>query len=351
MRFTIDEDIARAETLPAEVYRDPALLARMRERIFARSWQVVGDTTLAQGHVAPCSFLEGTIDEPLVLTRDDGGLHCLSNVCTHRGNLVATEAGASQGLRCRYHGRRFALDGKFLSMPEFEGAVGFPSRADDLPAVRHATFGPLVLAALDPFAPLEDLLAPIRERIGWLPFDRLRPADGRDYDVPAHFALYCDNYLEGFHIPFVHPALVQAIDYASYSTELFAWTSLQIGVAADGEDAFDPLDQGRRIAAYYFFVFPNLMFNFYPWGLSLNIVRPLAVDRTRVTFRSYVLDESRRGQGAGGALDRVELEDEAIVAQVQRGVQSRLYRRGRYSPSREQAVHHFHRLLARFLSE
>jgi len=52
---------------------------------------------------------------------------------------------------------------------------------------------------------------------------------------------------------------------------------------------------------------------------------------------------------AGDALDRVEMEDEAIVQQVQRGVRSRFYRRGRYSPTRERGVHHFHRLVCDFL--
>ena len=56
-------------------------------------------------------------------------------------------------------------------------------------------------------------------------------------------------------------------------------------------------------------------------------------------------DASRLGEGAGASLDRVEAEDEAIVEAVQRGVRSRLYERGRYSPTREQGVHHFHRLL------
>ena len=87
------------------------------------------------------------------------------------------------------------------------------------------------------------------------------------------------------------------------------------------------------------------MLNFYPWGLSLNLVQPQSMGRTRVLFRSYVWDESRLGEGAGSALDRVEAEDEAIVAAVQRGVRSSLYTRGRYSPAREAGVHHFHRLL------
>jgi choline monooxygenase len=105
-----------------------------------------------------------------------------------------------------------------------------------------------------------------------------------------------------------------------------------------------------RIAAYYFWLFPATMLNFYPWGLSLNAVRPLGRDRTQVIFRSYVAEPALCEKGAGAALDRVEAEDEAVVEQVALGVKSRLYARGRYSPAREQGVHHFHRLLAEFLA-
>jgi choline monooxygenase len=96
-------------------------------------------------------------------------------------------------------------------------------------------------------------------------------------------------------------------------------------------------------------VFPNLMLNFYPWGLSINVVHPETIDRTRVVFRSYVCDASKLDDGAGGALDRVEAEDEEIVEAVQRGMRSRFYSGGRYSPAREQGVHHFHRLLGEFM--
>jgi choline monooxygenase len=123
--------------------------------------------------------------------------------------------------------------------------------------------------------------------------------------------------------------------------------------AKDSQAAFDlPVsapDHGRRIAAYYAWIFPNLMLNFYPWGLSLNRVVPEAIDRTRIEFRAYVGDEAKLGQGAGGALHDVELEDEAIVEAVQRGVRSRFYRKGRYSPTRERGTHHFHRLLCKFM--
>jgi choline monooxygenase len=302
--------------------------------------------------VLPCTLLDGCLDEPLVLTRDAAGkLHCLSNVCTHRGNLVALDAGEAQGLRCRYHGRRFALDGRFLSMPEFEGTEGFPSPADDLARVPFGRLGRFVFASIDPAMTFDDLVAPVRARAGAM-LDRLAfdPERSRDYDIAANWALYCDNYLEGFHIPFVHAGLSSVVDYGTYVTELSPWGTLQIAQAKEGEDAFDAGDrEGARVAALYFFLFPTTMLNFYPWGVSINLVQPLAVDRTRVSFRTYVRDASRLTRGAGADLHRVELEDEAVVESVQRGVRSRLYRRGRYSPTRETGTHHFHRLLVQML--
>ena len=105
-----------------------------------------------------------------------------------------------------------------------------------------------------------------------------------------------------------------------------------------------------KVAALYLWLFPTTMLNFYPWGLSVNVVKPLSPERTRVTFLSFVRDASLRETGAGGDLDRVEREDEAVVEAVQRGVRSRLAARGRYSPTEEVGVHHFHRLLAATVS-
>jgi choline monooxygenase len=91
------------------------------------------------------------------------------------------------------------------------------------------------------------------------------------------------------------------------------------------------------------------MFNFYPWGISVNVVQPIDRGRSVVSFITYVSDESRFDEGAGNDLHRVELEDEAVVESVQKGIRSRFYSHGRYSPTREQGTHHFHRLIAEFM--
>jgi choline monooxygenase len=93
------------------------------------------------------------------------------------------------------------------------------------------------------------------------------------------------------------------------------------------------------------------MFNFYPWGASINMVKPLSHGKSLVSFLTYVADASRIGEGAGSGLDKVEMEDEAVVESVQRGVRSRFYRHGRYSVTRETGTHHFHRLISEFMNE
>ncbi len=359
--FEIDPQIGRALTPPSDLYREPGVYQLQRERIFARSWQLVpgSERVKAAGHVLPFTLLDGCLDEPLVLTRDRAGeLHCFSNVCTHRGTIVVEGEGHLNSLRCRYHGRRFGLDGCMLSMPEFEGVENFPSPTDDLPVVGLASWGPFAFCSLAPAFSFDDWIAPIRDRVSFLPLETLTPdpATSRDYLIRANWALYCDNYLEEFHIPYIHSTtLGDALDYGNYRTELFDTCNLQVGITRSRAEAFSlppgHPDEGTLIGAYYFWLFPNLMLNFYPWGLSVNVVTPLSHERTRVTFLSYVLDESRRSHGPGADLHRVEMEDEEVVEQVQKGLQSRLYRRGRYSPRREVGTHHFHRLLARFLCD
>jgi choline monooxygenase len=166
--------------------------------------------------------------------------------------------------------------------------------------------------------------------------------------------LYCENYLEGLHIPFVHPTLNNLIDYGTYTTELFRFSNLQLGLAKTGESCFDlpanAPDFSKRVAAFYFFVFPNLMFNFYPWGLSLNVVEPQTPEKTRVRFLTFISDKAKFGN-AFEALHETELEDEAVVESVQKGIKSRFYERGRYSPKRETGAHHFHRLIAEFMTQ
>ena|ERR1700741_4964874 len=356
--FFIDPNIAKAKTIATDYYLDPEYYELSKEKIFARSLQFAGDTDKVKeaGAAYPFILLKNYMDEPLVLTRDkENRLHCLSNVCTHRGNLLVYEPCKLHKVVCKYHGRQFSLQGKFESMPQFKEVENFPAEADHLHELPLFQWGKLLFASLDKGIKPEEFFGDMKKRLEWFPMDQLnfRQDLSKDYSVKANWALYCENYLEGFHIPFVHAGLNAVLDFSEYTTEVFRYSNLQLGIAKEGELSFDlpasSPDHGKNIAAYYFWVFPNMMFNFYPWGLSINHIQPIGISETRVSFYTYVTDESKLNMGAGSGLDSVELEDEEVVENVQKGIRSRFYTYGRYSVTREQGTHHFHSLLAEFI--
>jgi choline monooxygenase len=359
-KFRIDSDISKAETLPATFYKDQRVFDDLKDKVFLKSWQWIGDENLVklQNSVYPFVLLDGFLTEPIVLTKDnDNSMHCLTNVCTHRGNLVAIHSSKSKKLTCGYHGRRFNLKGEFEHMPEFNNAKDFPRPCDNLHKFPLKKWGQFLFAGLNPMFDFQQVIDKMKERVGFLPLEEFSfdSTISKDYLVHAHWALYCDNYLEGFHVPFVHDDLNAVLDYGNYTTEVYEYCSLQIGFTDKATEVFnlpkDHIDYGKGVAAYYYWVFPNMMFNFYPWGLSINIVKPLDLNRTKVSFISYVYDPSKLNKGAATDIEKVEREDEVVVENVQKGVRSAFYKAGRFSPTREKGVHHFHRLLAEFLNK
>lgn len=359
--YSIDPSIRRASTLPADFYLNPGAWEACKTKIFGQQWQFLGDWQhLFKGleNVHPTWVLENYLDEPVLLVRQDEDLRCLSNVCTHRGFLLAQHPARMRKIICQYHGRRFLLDGQFDGMPEFDGAEDFPRPCDHLHQIPLETWHQFAFARLGGELDFAGIRAELESRLGFLPLESFtfRPELSKTYNVQAHWALYCDNYLEGFHIPFVHKSLGGILDYGKYETLCEGQTVLQIGYSNGSGFTFDlpegHPDYGQEITAYYYWVFPNWMLNVYPWGLQVNIVRPIHPKFTKVEFLYYIYNEEIFELMQGGKLaEKTEREDEFVVEAVQRGLQSRFYQSGRFSPRREKGVHHFHQLIAAALAE
>ena len=335
--FEIDPDIKKAKTLSSEFYTDEQYFELSKESVFARAWHFLGHKDEFSG-LRPATILPGFLDEPVLLVKKDETVSCLSNVCTHRGKILVEEPYEAKLIRCGYHGRRFSLDGKFLSMPEFEGVENLPCESDDLEQLALAEKDGFIFASIDPVEHFDAFVDDAFSSFDNFETAGIKLTSKREYEVNANWALYCENYLEGFHIPYVHQALNAVVDYGTYTTDTFRYSSLQTG-----------FDEAGDVVARYLFIFPNLMLNYYPWGVSVNVVRPVSLSKTVVEFYTYVRDESLLDKGAGAGLHGVEMEDEAVVESVQKGIRSRFYSHGRYSPTRETGTHHFHRLIAEFL--
>jgi choline monooxygenase len=340
--------LARAETIPAAWYTDPRFHALDREAVFAATWQHVADV---QQLARPGDHVVADVaDEPIIVVRGrDGALRAFYNVCRHRGGPLALKDGRADMLICKYHGWTYRLDGQLRGVPHFNRVELFDKKDYGLTPVHVAEWEGLVFVCLAKRPPsLAAQLAGIRERIAPTRLGALRFARRVDYEVAANWKVYVDNYLEGYHVPYVHPELFALYDYEHYVTELHGGYSVQVG----------PLTGDRNVytagggAALYYFVFPNLMLNVVPGRLQSNVVIPVAPDRCRVIFRYYYDDvDSAAAQARIEAdvafSDTVQREDAEICARVQRGLASRAYERGRFSVRFEAGVHHFQSLLKR----
>ena len=324
----VDPRIEKAKTIHTDFYLNPKRFEESKEKIFAHTWHLIGDTDQVKdpGWVTPVNLLPEFLEEPLILSRDkSNNIHCLSMFVRTGETSWLKKPCRVNDIRCKYHGRRFSLDGKYLSMPEFKEVEGFPTATDNLHELNLFNWGKWIFTTLHNDLNSPEYFEPMMKRLRWLPLNdfHYRPELSKDYKVEANWALYVENYLEGFHIPFVHAGLNSVIDYSNYTTETYRYSSLQLGVGKADEFIFDlpnsSPDYEKKVAAYYFWVFPNMMFNFYPWGVSINIVKPKTISSCRVRFLTYVWNEDKLRHGVGADLHQVEMEDEDIVQQVQKG--------------------------------
>jgi choline monooxygenase len=358
-QFDPDLPLERAHTIPASWYFDPELYEAERRAVFGNTWQAVGRADQVR---APGSFFTADLaGEPLLVVRDaEGVLRAFANVCRHRAARVMTEEqGQATRLRCRYHGWTYDLAGRLRGTPEFDGVADFCREANGLVPFAVDTWGPLVWVHLGTPAPLGEHLAPLVEGCAGLGLEALRFVARREYDLACNWKVFVDNFLDGgYHVNTVHPGLAGVLDYTRYRTEIRGATSVQISPLRQeasggaGELAFGAVRSGAN--ACYWWLFPNLMLNLYDGVMDTNLVLPTGPQSCRVVFDFYFArtegpEAERFAAESTAVAHQIQLEDEAICAEVQRGLASRSYRTGRFSVRREGAGYHFHRLLARQL--
>lgn len=356
--FPFDPDITRASTIPARCYTDSVFAALEEEKVFGRSWQLVAR---AEQLREPGQYVTAEIGrEAIVIVNDGGTLKGYHNICLHRAGPVASGCGQRQTLQCRYHGWSYRLDGSLLRAPEMEATQGFRPEDFRLLSVQVARWGPLVFACLDLKAPpLAHFLDGIPERAARFQPESMRYVMRKSWTIQCNWKVYVDNYLEGYHIPVVHPGLHKEIDYDQYRVEPHRYWSLQrapLRQAGHGGAERVYVPSAGETEAEYYWLFPNVMLNVYLGQLQTNVVLPRGHDACEVVFEWYSATppDDPTTDAAWSRLvafsDEIQDEDIAICEAVYRNLRSRSYDRGRYSATRENGVHHFHSLLHEFCS-
>jgi choline monooxygenase len=349
-QFDPDLPLDEAWTIPGSWYTDPRVAELERATVWSRTWQLVGRAAQV---ARPGEFVTAEISgEPvLVLRGNDGVLRAFFNVCRHHAAAVMTApCGKVDKLRCPYHGWTYDLTGRLRGVPEFDGVKQFDRDTAGLVPLAVATWESFVFVHLDPDPPpIASYLGEIVEQVAPLGLTSLHFVERREYTLACNWKVFVDNYLDGgYHVPHLHHGLGSILDYKAYTIESFERFCLQSSpIDASGEtDAMTA--STRKGRALYYWVYPNLMLNWYEGYLDTNLVLPLGIDRTKVVFEFYFADPARTedNQRSIAVSERIQDEDHAICESVQRGLGSRAYRAGRLSVRREAGENLFHKLLA-----
>lgn len=326
-------------TLPARLYGCPDAWARERTAVFGRAWLFLGHEAeaAAPGDWIACDVAGHRL---LAVRGRDGALRAFHNVCRHRaGPLVQGASGHCDGeLVCAYHGWRYALDGRLRAATGFGAVEGFDPREFGLFAVRLEVWRGLVFVNPDAeagslgvhVAPLEALLA---ERGLGMPAPALR----RSHDLGCDWKIYAENYLEGYHIGSVHPALAGEMGSAEYRVRVEGDLVVQEAVGVnDGPQA-----------GVWGWLWPNLGINVYRDGAMIERMTPVGAGRTRLDYL-FLNDGGEAALGdALEASDRLTAEDARICEAVQANLSAGAYDAGVLSPRHEAAVAWFQSRIAK----
>jgi choline monooxygenase len=322
-------------TLPAAWYVDPSIWRRERRAVFGREWLFVGHR---QHLASPGDYLACDIAGwPLVVVVDDeGGLRAHHNVCRHRaGPLVHEGRGRVPSLVCRYHGWAYGLDGCLRSARDFGATVDAALTSAAVDEWRGLVFVNLSLDG--PVPPLLEALGTFADECEPYPIEELALTHEAEHELACNWKAYADNYLEGYHIPLVHPGLAKEIDAKRYVVDVderHRWVRHSA-----------PARDGATNTGRWLWRWPNLALNLYPDAMNVERYDPVAPGRTRLRY-SYSFrrpDDHATRDAVVGASAQVTAEDIAICEAVQRNLENGTYDTGWLSPKHEHGLAAFQR--------
>ena len=327
-------------TLSAALYRDPAVFETERRRIFARNWLLFAhESQFAE----PGSYIAQTVaGYPLIAVRgEDGVIRAFHNVCRHRAGPLAKDGAGKcdRALSCLYHGWRYSLDGRLASARDFGPATGFDPRDYALFPLKCETWHGFVFVNLDKDAEaFETTAASLEARMRHLPLDRFRKARVSTHDMRCNWKTYVENYLEGYHIPVLHPSLAASIA-KDYGTELEPPAIFYHATPQDG----------AAVAGLWAWLWPCLGVNVYADGILMERMWPLDYQHTRLDYLYLFTEDASEEDIARQVKQSLVTTDEDIFIceAVQRNLDSGIYETGRLSPRHESGVAWFQHEVAR----
>jgi len=339
-------------------YISETALELERQGIFHDGWVSVGLASAVEKGAALPAYVAGL---PLLITRSrDGELHVFHNVCRHRGlQLVSEPCRGVREISCPYHAWRYGISGDFRGAPYHSGRPGTAVSEDlagqlDLIPVPFETWFDVIFVNLSGSAqPFEEWIRPLADL--WQCFDpaRLQLLSTTDYDLAANWKLVCENFLDGYHVPFVHsqaggPETAVDFENVSLSPDIFGFV-LPRGEADKPKPKALPrieLPEDVQQTQFFFCLFPNTLLAISAGWFQVISMQPVGADRSAEFLGLYLfgaIDEQgqKDADEFSALMNRINEQDAAILPQLQAGRRSPAAEHGVSADYWDQTVERF----------
>lgn len=332
---------SQAHAMSAAYYTCPDFLALERAEFFCKKWVCLGHV----GEIPdPGSyFVTNLAGEELLVVRDkQGTVRVLSNVCRHRGNLLATGAGSVKSFVCSYHAWSYGLDGALQAAPLIPESPHFDKHNCRLPQFRCDIWHGFIFVNLEGNAPpLTPTLTAIEPHIENYCPDERQFLYGEEDAWRTNWKCVVENFMEGYHLSPTHRATLHEITPTKLCEKLPNEAAFT-GYRANFSPAYfnrcigNPrLTEKERRSDVFYCIYPSFVVGFSPDNTLYMCLRPLTVDsvgiRWGITGNPAALDRPRLEEFVA-LCKAFSKEDRTVLEQVQRGLSGRYYSPGPLAP-------------------
>ena len=200
---------SEARTMPPSFYTSVEFLEIEKEELFRKEW-------ICLGHIGEVSnpgdyFTTELIGEQILVSRGrDGEIYVLSNVCRHRGNLVAEGRGNGRSFVCGYHAWTYDLDGALKTAPLMNKVKGFDRKNCTLPRFNTEIWNNFIFVNLDGSAvPLAPQLAKLDCILHNYHNEQRNLLFSDEAVWNTNWKNLTENFMEGYHLFATHPKTLQ----------------------------------------------------------------------------------------------------------------------------------------------
>jgi phenylpropionate dioxygenase-like ring-hydroxylating dioxygenase large terminal subunit len=332
------EDIS-SRGLPAVTFKDTETYNQECEKVFAQGWASIAcaQQIPTPGDVMPVKIA----GQSLILVRNkDGEVGVFHNICRHKGAPLVDEPCNKRTLVCPYHKWSFKISGELINAPRYFGSESKPMSDEDkadkgLVPVRFAVWWDIVFVNIDGTAEeFSDFIKPLDQLLMDYSSQDILQVTTTDYEGDVNWKLAVDNFLDGYHVPFVHS---QACSLSSvleqddiFLSDNIVGLRLANGASSKPEKTakqlphFTGLPKEKVGMQQWFGIFPNTLFFVDPCWVQTIIVKPMGPTRTQESLHIYVVNEeaahpdySDERAVLSGVLNEVNQQDIELLDKLQ----------------------------------